>query len=125
MADSESVSSANTSVDKNQTNMAVLAHLSTFVGILIPFGNIFAPLIIWFMKKKESVYVEEHAREALNFQISTSIYTLIAVALTIILIGIPLLIGILIFDLVCTIKAALAASKGEKYHYPLSIRLVK
>ena len=95
---------------------AVAAHLVTFVGL-----GLIGPLVIWLIKREEDPFVEEHAREALNFQLSMLIYT-IGLALTII--GILALIPLWIFALVVTIIAAIKAANGEGYHYPLSISLV-
>ena len=50
---------------------ALLAHLSYFVL------GVFGPLIIWLVKKDESTFVEDQAKEALNFQLSVLIATLV------------------------------------------------
>lgn len=44
---------------KDERTLAMLSHLSTFAGYVIPFGNIIAPLVIWQVKKDESSYVAE------------------------------------------------------------------
>ncbi|MBE9196135.1 DUF4870 domain-containing protein, partial [Synechocystis sp. LEGE 06083] len=41
------------------------------------------------------------------------------------LIGIPLLIAVLVFDLVVTIMAAVKANEGIRYRYPLKITFIK
>jgi uncharacterized Tic20 family protein len=114
----------------------VLCHLSPlamFVGV--PFGNILGPLIIWLMRKGNSPSVDAHGKEALNFQISLTLYLLIAAGVTaslmLILVGfllLPLLIIALIVgpvvDVIFMIIAAIKASNGEFYRYPLTLRLV-
>ena len=104
---------------------AILCHLtalSLFVGI--PFGNVIGPLVIWLLKKHESAAVDAHGKESLNFQISMSIYTLLAGLSLFVLIGIVLLPLVLIFNLVLIIIASIKASNGEFYRYPLTIRLI-
>lgn len=104
---------------------ATFCHLAGFAGFVVPFGNIIAPLVLWLIKKDELPFVDENGRASLNFQISVTIYTLGAAVLSIILIGLPILIGILILDIVCIIKASFTANKGEYFRYPLSISFIK
>lgn len=103
----------------NDRNMAVLAHLG---GIF--FGFIPA-LIIWLVRKDESPYVDQQAKEALNFQIFVAICYLISVVLFIVVIGVVLLFLTWLADLLFCILAAIKTSSGEPYRYPLSIRLIK
>jgi uncharacterized Tic20 family protein len=103
----------------------MLCHLSTFAGFIVPFGNILGPLIVWLVKKDEYRLVEDQGKEAMNFQISITIWYFVAGILCIILIGIPLLLALIVFDLVVTIMAALRANAGEYYRYPLTIRFIQ
>ncbi|MCB1569390.1 MAG: DUF4870 domain-containing protein, partial [Xanthomonadales bacterium] len=43
----------------------MFAHLSALVGIIIPFGNIIGPLIIWQIKKDQFPSVDDQGKEAL------------------------------------------------------------
>src|SRR5262245_15574928 len=45
-------------------------HLSTLGGLLVPFGNVIGPLLIWQIKKAEFPAVEVHGKTALNFQLT-------------------------------------------------------
>jgi uncharacterized Tic20 family protein len=60
-------------------------------GYVVPFGNIIGPLVVWLTKKDESAFVAEHARQALNFQISMTIYFILAALSMLVLIGFLLL----------------------------------
>jgi uncharacterized Tic20 family protein len=93
--------------------------------MVCPFGNILGPLAIWLAKRGDIPQVDVEGKEALNFQISMTIYMLIAGALTVILIGLPLLVLIVVGDLVLTVIAALQAAKGITYRYPLTMRFIK
>jgi len=104
---------------KDECNLAMLAHL---LGIFTFFVG---ALVLWVIKKDESSFVGENAKEALNFQITVIIALVAAKVLMWILIGFALLPLIYIANLVFCILGAIAASKGEKYHYPFAIRLVK
>ena len=103
----------------------MLSHFSAFVGFIFPFGNILAPLIIWLIKKEEMAFVGDQAKEVLNFQISMTIYFISSVILIFLLVGIPLVIGLGIFDFIITIIAAINANDGNLYRYPINLRLIK
>ncbi|MBU0533176.1 MAG: DUF4870 domain-containing protein [Candidatus Omnitrophica bacterium] len=113
-------------MDEKQEKMwAMLCHIGALAGFIIPFGNIIAPLIIWSMKKADSPLVDDQGKESLNFQISISIASIVAWILIVIVIGVPLLIALGIFDIVMIIIAGIKANDGEKYRYPVNIRLIK
>ena len=57
-----------------EKNYAMLAHLLALAGLILPFGSIIGPLVIWLIKKDESPFVDKNGKESLNFQISTTIY---------------------------------------------------
>jgi uncharacterized protein len=111
-------------LSSDEKNMAMLGHLSALSGIIIPFGNIVAPLVIWQVKKADMPFAAEQAKEALNFNITLSIAGIVAAVLMLVLIGFLLLPIIGIAWLVLTILAGINASKGENYRYPFTLRLV-
>lgn len=103
----------------------VLCHLSSFAGKVIPFGHIFGPLLVWLLKRAESPDIDHHGKEALNFQLSVTLYLLLLVPFCFVLIGIPFVILLVLLDLVFTIVAAVKASSGQPYRYPLTIRFIR
>ena len=106
-------------------NWDVLCHLAALAGFIgIPLGNVIGPLVVWLIKKDEIPSVNQHGREALNFQISMTIYTIIAAFSFFIAIGIILFPAILLTNLILLIIAAVKANKGEFYRYPLTIRFI-
>lgn len=117
-----------------QRNWAVGAHLSALAASLVTGLAILGPLVVYLIKKDEDRFIAEHAREALNFQLTWLIggfvATIVAVIVTIVTVGlglivfVPAAIGFVIAWLVFMIKAAMAASRGEYYRYPLTVRLV-
>lgn len=106
-------------VPSDSRGWAAAAHLVPLVGL-----SFVAPLIIWLIKRDEDAYVEHHAREALNFQISLLIYFVVSFILIIILIGLVLLIVLGIFAFIVMIVAGVKAATGTLYRYPLTIRFV-
>ena len=112
-------------ISQDDRTWGMVAHLSSFVGLLIPFGSIVAPLVIWLVKKDQSVFIAENAKEALNFNITVGIAALVCWILVFVLIGV-LLGGVLaIYWLVMIILAAIKANEGSIYRYGLTIRFVK
>ena len=105
--------------------MQVLCHLLALTGYAVPFGNVLGPLVLWLWKREENADVNEHGKESLNFQISMTIYTLVAAATVFIVIGFVLVPIVLIVNLVLIILASLDASKGKLYRYPFTIRFLK
>ena len=108
------------SISSESRVWAVAAHLLPLASLYI-----LGALFVWLIKRDEDAYVEGHAREALNFQLSILIYGIISTILTIVLVGIVLLVIVLIFSFVSSIVAAVKAAGGEEYRYPLTIRFVK
>ena len=96
--------------------MALLCHVLSFVVWLI------APAVIYLVKKDESAFVAEHAKEALNFQLTM---TIIGIVMFISIIGIFLLWLLGIIFTILTIVATIKASEGKLYRYPLTIRFIK
>lgn len=105
---------------------AIAVHLLALLGFIgIPLGNLLGPLIAWLVLRKDYPLVDEQGKEAVNFQISMSIYGLIAAILMVILIGFALLMAVVIADVVLVIMAAVSVSNGKPYKYPFTIRLIK
>jgi uncharacterized Tic20 family protein len=98
--------------------IAMLAHLITFVSSFI------GPLVIYLVKKDESAFVADQAKEVLNFHLSVLIYGFAAFLSVFIVIGIVLLPALGIFFLVVTILGAIRAYEGTAYRYPLCIRFI-
>lgn len=102
----------------DETSMGALAH-----GLAIPFAFI-GPLIILLAKGDSSTFVKHHAIEALNFSITVFLAAFASAILIIVLIGLILLPLLAIGALVLHVVAALAASRGEWYRYPFTLRLI-
>lgn len=99
----------------------VLCHLSAFLGV-----GLILPLIVYLVTKDDhQSTIADHAREALNFHLSLFLYSLVSLALCLVLVGFLLLPIIAIAGLVLAIVAAVKASNNEFYRYPLTIRLVR
>lgn len=102
---------------------ALAAHIGSLVAAWFAMGFL-APLLVLLVKGNDSPFVRRHAVESLNFQISLLIYLIATAILWLILIGIVLTVALGIFALVVIILATMAASHGQEYRYPITIRLI-
>ena len=116
---------ASEEVSKDEKTWGMLCHLLALTGYFIPFGNIIGPLIVWLIKKEELPFVDDQGKESLNFQITLTIALIISGVLLMVFIGIILLPLVAIFGLVMIIIASIKANNGEKYRYPVCLRLIK
>ena len=135
---------------ETERHSAAMAHLSAVLLALLTswaagVAGAVAAFVVWLLKKDDSPFIAEHAREALNFNLSMVIYACGAVAIFIALVGATVLtlgIGLIltlpagillvlacaaiaVLWLVCSVIATVKAWNGEPYRYPLSIRLVR
>lgn len=100
----------------DERTMAILSH------ILCVVAGFLAPLVIYLIKKDESNFVKEHAKESLNFQITMFI---VYVVLFITVIGILFIWVAAIVAFVLEIIATIRASENKMYKYPFNIRFIK
>ncbi|KRW61264.1 DUF4870 domain-containing protein [Pseudomonas sp. TTU2014-080ASC] len=104
---------------------AMFCHFAAFAGLIIPFGNIVGPLLLWQLKKDLDPFVDAQGKEALNFQITVALAVLVSFCLMVVLIGFPLLMLISLTAFVLTVIAGVKANEGKEYRYPFTLRLVK
>ena len=84
-----------------------------------------APLVIWLVCRERSRALDQHGKEALNFQITLFIAYAVGGILAIILVGLLIILAAWICALIFGIMGAIAAYNRQPYHYPLSIRFIK
>ncbi len=114
-------------IHRDDKNLAVLAHLLPLLGFVMPGLNMAIPLVIWWLKRDKSIFVEHHARESLNFQITFSLLCVLWSVLTFFLVGwllLPVVPVVLIVALLFMFRAAMKAGNGEFYRYPFTVHLV-
>ena len=110
---------SNLAPSNDDKNIATVTHLGGTVFSFIP------ALIVWILKKEDSAYIADQAKEALNFQITVAIAMFVTgYILTWLLIGFLLLPIIWIGNIVFCIIAAIASSNGKTYRYPFCLRLI-
>ncbi|HTI09004.1 MAG TPA: DUF4870 domain-containing protein [Puia sp.] len=101
--------------------LAILSHILA----IVPGIGILGPLVIYLLKKDDSGFVAENAKESLNFQITIILACIISAILLLVLIGAFLLWILGILNVVLVIVAAIKASENKIYRYPFNIRLIR
>jgi len=112
-------------IAQEEKTWGMLAHLSSFAGLILPFGgNVLGPLIVWLVKKDTMPFVADQGKEALNFNITVALAAIASCILMIVLIGFLLIAVVAVTWLVLTIMASIEANKGVAYRYPFTLRLI-
>jgi uncharacterized Tic20 family protein len=118
--------------EQNARTWNLLAHLSALAGLILPFGNILGPLLVWQIKKNEIPSVEAHGKAALNFQITATLIlfaaAIVAGILTLVVIGIFLFPLIALAGLAAiglSVYAGIQANNGVDFKYPIDFKLIK
>lgn len=115
---------------------AAAAHVSALVLALFTswaagIAGALAALTVWMLVRDKSAFAAEHAKEALNFNLSMFLYAAIAVVLVIFTLGIGIVLALPVWIvlglvwLVCSLVAAFKAYDGQVYRYPVTIRLFR
>lgn len=111
-------------VSSDERTWGILAHAAAFAGFVVPFGNILGPLVVWLVKKDESRFVDANGKQAVNFQLTWTVFIIVAALTLLIGIGLLLVPIVVLAWLVLVILAMIRASDEEVYDYPLTIDLV-
>ena len=104
-----------------------LLHLSALTGIiLVGFGHILGPLVIWLLKKNEISGLDAAGKNVLNFQISWSIWFfisgIVAALGSCLLLPLTLPVATFVVWIAFVINGAIKASNGNGCQFPLTIR---
>ena len=110
----------NTGASQDEKTLALITHLSGIVAGFI------VPLIIWLINKDKADkgFLNDQAKEALNFQITLLIIYVVGTILTVILIGALINLVAWLACIILSILAALKANEGVAYRYPFALRLI-
>lgn len=121
-------------VTDDEKTWSLIMHLTLLGHLVVPYFAIIAPIVMWMNKKNESQYIDDHGREAINFQISVLIYSIVlpivAGLIGVITCGVGMLLLIpaaflpYILGLIGMVMAAMAAGRGEFFRYPMTIRFL-
>ncbi|MFI2366417.1 DUF4870 domain-containing protein [Promicromonospora sp. NPDC019610] len=98
----------------------VFAQVGAIIFSFVP------PLVIWLVFKDRSRFVEQEAKESLNFTITVIIANVALAIIAAVTFGLgTILYIVLIAAVVFQILAAVENGKGAPYRYPVNIRFIK
>ena len=116
------------------------AHLAGLGAALFSaaiFGFV-GPLFVWLLKRDEDPFIDHHAKEALNFQLTVLVAIMVGALMLIpavivgvltLGVGLVLLAGVVMAAIVgwfvLPIIGAVRAADGKGYRYPLTIRFLR
>lgn len=83
------------------------------------------PVVLWLVFRERSRMLDDHGKEAVNWQITFFIFYIISAILLLVLIGFILLPLLYVVNVIFSILAAVAAYQRRPYRYPFAIRLIK
>ena len=103
-------------------NCAMWMHISALIAVFIlwMFAGV-APLILWLLTRDKSHFVDDHGREVVNMSITGLLVIFAGMVTGIGLFVVPIW---LIVALIGVIRGAVAASNGEYFRYPMTIRFI-
>lgn len=111
---------------KEENNWAVILHLSQLLGFTaLPFVGLAAPIVIWLLMKEQYPGLDAHGKNVLNWILSSLIYAVICALSIMVFVGIFLLPVLIVLGIVFPILAAVKASQGMAWKYPLTIEFFK
>lgn len=103
---------------------ATLLHVLGLVGFFLPPLGVILPLIAWRALRGQDAELDLHGRLVLNFQLSLLLYAIVGLILLLLMPGVVIVVFVAAADLYCGIQAAVHASRGAVYAYPLSLRFL-
>lgn len=99
----------------DNTDATTLAALTHVLGLV---SSVFGPLLVYILT--DDPFVKENAGNALNWQIMFLVYSFVSGLLVLVLIGVFFLIAFGVANLAFCIVAAVRASEGDTWEYPLT-----
>ena len=114
-----------TSLTREEITWGILCHLTSLSGLVVPFGNIIGPLLVWLLRKDSSTYVDSNGKESLHFQVNLT--AVLVGALLFIPSGFKWKLLLLLggFGVSCVAWATAKSLKGLTFRYPLALRLIR
>jgi len=115
--------------DQTTRYWAAACHAGAVVLVMVPGGGFVVSLLLWYLKRDASPYIDMHGREAVNFQLTAFILMLILTAITtavfwtcLAFLAAPIIPLFVLVVAVLGLWAAFKALQGEPYRYPIALR---
>lgn len=103
----------------DEVSLAAMAH---WLGLFVTW---LAPVIVLAANNGRSEFVRRHAVAAVNFHLSMVLWVMLASFASLLIIGIPFLLALMLYMVVGPIQGALAAGRGQDFRYAMTIDFLK
>ncbi len=103
---------------QDSKNLALLCWLGS---ILLGF----IPGLAFYLVKKDDEYIQDQAKEALNWSITFVLLLIIGKILTIVLVGLLIIAAVWLCHILFCVMGAVATSDGKTFRVPFALRLIK
>ncbi|MCZ7598127.1 MAG: DUF4870 domain-containing protein [Gammaproteobacteria bacterium] len=90
----------------------------------IPMVHLLVPLVALGRSRDSHPALALEAKRVLNFQLTRTMFVVVGLILCVVLVGVLILAALMIFQLVVSARAAVAAWRGETASYPLSVAFI-
>jgi uncharacterized Tic20 family protein len=110
-----------TSDDRTWAALCHVGALSWYIGV----PGLLTVFLLWILKKEQSSFIDHHGKESINFQISMLLWVAVGIITFCVGVGFVILVLDGIFNLIMVIIAAIKASNGEHFRYPLTLRIIR
>lgn len=106
--------------DMDSRTYSMLLHFSQLCGFLVPVFGWVLPVVLWIIKRDDP-YVDQQGKVVFNWILSSFIYFVISLILSMVIIGIFMLLALAIVSVIFIVIGAVRAKDGVIQNYPLSI----
>ncbi|MBL0921644.1 MAG: DUF4870 domain-containing protein [Phycisphaerales bacterium] len=118
-----------TNADARARNWTQMTHLVGLLAALpgVSVAALVGTVAMWLIRRQESEFVDDHGREAANFQISILIYSIFGAIFAVVTAGLGAPVAAVAIGgltLYGGIRGAMASGRGEYYRYPMCLRLL-
>lgn len=108
--------------NKKNNELVFLPHLFSLAQSFVAPVGIIGTLISYLVGENE---LKKHSKNALNWQISLLVYSIISAVLVFVLIGLLFFAVLWLLNTIFSIMALVKSSNEELWEYPLTIRFIK
>ncbi|MEE2001045.1 DUF4870 domain-containing protein [Alkalimonas sp. MEB108] len=105
-------------------NYTMLMHLAQLCVFILPVLGWVVPLVMWLSRNEDST-IDRHGKVIFNWILSFVLYAFASLLLTVIIIGFPMLLALMICSIAFTVLGAIKAKDGVIENYPLAIRFFR
>ena len=114
----KAVKSAAPERDRETNQWAMFIHFSILAGWIVPIGGLIVPILLWQIKKDELPGIVPHAHVVLNWIVTSLVYALICLVLSLVLIGIFGFMALGLATIIFAVIGGIKANEGEIWEYP-------